>query len=255
MRLVGGVAGAPGYLPAQPRRCHRVQGAAVHGRQVIALHEVLGQALPVQRPVLGRRLDGAHLLGMIVADEPVEPVGRGVEVTRRAVEVDEQPSHPLRHGKRGQAAAGTIEAGARVDERCGQQRAVERVAPAVIGADEALRPSSSVEQPAATVTADVGQDRHAAVRPAHDDQGLAEHLERVVGAGFGHFVRSSHADPAAQEDTLDLQRQHRGVRVERRRHAQRHRRGAVTELAQRGRGVRRQGHADAFVTGAVREAR
>ena len=65
------------------------------------------------------------------------------------------------------------------------QRAIEAIRPAVVTADERFRAAAAVGEPHAAVAADVAECAHAAVVPAHDDDGYPGGVARDVRAGLG----------------------------------------------------------------------
>ncbi len=130
----------------------------MHPREVVVLHEVLGDELPVR---LDRVLGRAHepVLREPVAVEPRGQVAQLVlELRRRRVEADEDEAAPLRDADRVEPVLGLVELphvrhvehaalivgnpGLRREQRRPEARAVEVVRPGVVGAlEEAFDPA------------------------------------------------------------------------------------------------------------------
>ena len=204
---------------AEPRRGHRVQGPVVHGGEVVALHEVLGQALPVRVPRLRLAVTEHHVLHVVVAHQGHEPLEPRRERRRLPVEVDEEESLPHLRRDLGQPAARRVEIIAPLDERRPQQPAPQVVGPRVVRALEMLRAAATARDRHPAVPAHVGEHPKPVVVAPHHQQRLTEQVRRPVVAGRRRLLGAADAHPLPAEQLLGLDRQEFGGRVEVRRHA------------------------------------
>ena len=193
-------------------------GLAVADRQVVALHEILGEDLPVGVPdvvfaecfrVAGEIQMGDHRLGF------GEGFGR-----RRRVRIerhhDEAEPFLAAHGR--QLHVGLAEALVAAHRRGAAQGAVEIVGPGVIGADDGAGIATPFQQRRHAVAADVGHRPQRAVAVTQHDDRLAGDLHRQVVAGVLQCVGPAGADPFLGEDVLEFEGEEIRRRVDRARH-------------------------------------
>ena len=204
----------------------------MHPGQVVVLHEVLGDELPVR---LDRVLDRADepVLGEPVSVEPRGQVAQLVlELRRRRVEADEDEAAPLRGAGRVEPVIGPCRtpsrptcrtsprcssgnAGLRREQRRPEARPVEVVRPGVVRAlEEAFDPSIGSDDELGTAMAThvvVGAQLAGAV-PADEDRASGD-LGDDEGARSGDLVGDADRDPGGAEDALLLEGMERVGRV------------------------------------------
>ena len=139
-----------------------------------------------------------------------------------------------------------VEARLAVGARRAAQRAVQPVRPGVVGALDRLAPGVAVAERMASVPADVDEPAQLAVAGTREDDGERAGQGRGQLAGLGELVEARGVLPAAREDPLLLDAQHRrvGVPVVRQRASARDRRHRPN-LPASGRPPRRGGRAPA----------
>ena len=173
-------------------------------RQVVALHEVLGEHLPVGVPdvVLVEGLD--IVLHAEVGDErpgfgQAFGDGRGV-----AVERHEDPTEPFLAADGRQSVVLAAEVAVQRHRRRATQGAIEVVGPGVIGADDAAHPAAAGQQRRHAVQADVGEGAQAAVAVAHHGDRLAGDVPGEVVAWLLQRGGAADAEPFAAEQAVEL---------------------------------------------------
>ena len=194
----------------------------VHPRQVVVLHEVLADQLPVGLDVV---LDAAlqAVLAKAVAGEALGQIAELVlELGRLRVEADEDEEVPLgdAHGVEAHLVlverldVRHVEGDARLDGHLtlgGEQRraeafAVEVVRPRVVRArEETLDVARALAQAGAAVPAHVVVRTQFAVAVARDDQRAARNLDDEKVAGLAHLVGDADGHPAFGKELLLLE--------------------------------------------------
>ena len=167
----------------------------MHPGQVVVLHEVLGDELPVRLDLVLDPADEA-LLGEPVAGESLGKIAElVVERGRLGVEAHEDEAAPLVDANRVESVVGLVERldlahvedvllilgnpRLRREERCPQAGAVEVVGPRVVGALEEARDLALPlgDEPGAAVPADVVVRAKLAVAVPADDERAARDLD------------------------------------------------------------------------------
>ena len=179
----------------------------MHGGEVVALHEVLGQALPVRLPRLGLAVAEHHVFHVVVAHQRHQAFQPRPERRGLPVEIDEEESLPHLHRDLGQSAARLVEIVAALDERRAHEPPAQVVGPGVIRALEMLRVAGSARDRHAAVPADVGKHSQPAVPGAYHQQRLPEQIDRPVVAGSRRLLYPTDADPFRAEQRLYFGRQ------------------------------------------------
>src|SRR5579862_3370674 len=134
-----------------------MQRLRMHGAQVIALHEILDEALPVGVPDLLPAVEEVPLCLMIVSDVRLGRRELRSEWLGRAVEIHENEALPDLGAKLRQLTAALLEVRSLGDEWRRKKLAVEPVGPRVVAAHEARRMSRAVHDLVAAVPAHVGE--------------------------------------------------------------------------------------------------
>ena len=216
----------------RPRPCQRwwarhrgdLDEPRVHPGQVVVLHEVLGDELPVRVDLVLDPPDEA-LLGEPVAVESLGKIAElVVERGRLGVEAHEDEAAPFVDANGVKTVVGPVE---RLDlahvedvllilgnprfgreERCSQTRSVEVVRPRVVGALEEARDLALPlrDEPRPAVAADIVVRAKLAVAvPAHDERAAAD-LDDDERARLAYLVREADGHPGRAEDALAFQR-------------------------------------------------
>ena len=212
-RLIGGVFG--------PRRRGEVVDALVEPAGVIALHEVLGHDLPVERQVgHGGRVDGHHVLDVEVGHRLVEAAQPGRQRLGPVVEVDEDETLPHLGAQPRQPDVGLVEPVGPVHVGRADQAAVEVVGPPVVRAAEGVAVARGLRrrlEPLVRGPLGRGGDAHGPVLAhrahhvhlaglvASHDEGLAGHGGGVEVARVGYLVGPADAYPLPLVDGLHLE--------------------------------------------------
>ena len=145
---------------------------------------IVRNALPVHRAGTERDpADRPHLLEAMRRDLRFIRRHHRRDARPAALQPDEQEAAPILQLDRDQAESGRIEAG--IISRSGTPiTAVGAVGPGMIGAGQPLGAAGlAIDQPRAAMAADIGERAYRPVRPANDEDALAEQFERAPIAG------------------------------------------------------------------------
>jgi hypothetical protein len=220
----GGLRGEDRVLGREPGP-HRL---AMGDREVIALHEILGQQLPIRIPdmiVLGNGQITRHVIGrdhrLQRGQEPRQALGGGIEG-------DIDPALPDLAADLRQMMLARIEAGGALHMGGGQELAVGVIGPGVIGADDPAAASPPLDEAHHPMQADIGEGADAALAP-NDEEGLVVDGEAEVVARLRDLCGEARAEPAAGKEFVPLAREDFRVVVEAGRHGGRRGQGAVRQ--------------------------
>ena len=190
-------------------------------RQVIALHEVLGEDFPVRVPEMGLAEGlGVRLHGEVV-DETLnlgEMLGDGRQLR---IERDHDPAEPLLAPYRRQPIVLGAEVAIELHGRRRPQRAVEIVRPGMIRTDDRALVAGAFEQRRHAMEAHVRHGAQLAVAVANDEDRLARQLVCEVIAGLLECIGAADGHPLLGEYILDLAVQKFLACVDARRHGPR----------------------------------
>ena len=213
---------------APPRRTdHVVQlreaadRAGMTDRQMIALHEILGQNLPIGVPNMGlaKRFDiGLHLE---IVDEVLDLGELRRNWRRLGIERHHRPAEPGLAADLRQLVILLAETDVARHRRRPAQRPVEIIAPAMIGADDRAAIAGALQERRHAMAAHVGHRPQFAVLAADDDNRFARQLIGQVVAGVRQRAGAPDADPLAGEDVFQLALEEPLARVNARRHGAR----------------------------------
>ena len=208
-------------MPTQTRRRERMQSGAMHGRQMVALEEILDQALPVRLPFLVAGKNHTHVLDVHVPDHGFERTHgfRFGKRLRPRAQVDEDKSVPGFAGETRQPAFAQEIIVAFVDFGRAHERTVEIVSPGMVGAGELLRVAGALRDRHRTVSADIGHRDDTIGSAAHDEQRFAHQFRGHVVADVRDFLLAPEADPfhAKQLFALDFEKFGAGIKGSRHR--------------------------------------
>ena len=184
-------------------------------RHVIVLEVVVDRHLPVALPRIDPGLvDRLHLLEAIGPrdlDEVAPHLGEARAVAAHAHEHEPQQDLEL---DRLQSELGLVDAAERLLRGHAREPAVERVGPAVIGAGDARAAGAgAVQQTRTAMAADIGEGPDHAVLAAHDDDGIAHHVERGEGARLLQLVDVADELPGRPDQRLVFERRQLGVEI------------------------------------------
>ncbi len=179
---------------------------------VVPVEEVVDRQLPIAlRPVLAHAVQELDLApgGHQVDAEAAHPAEVLLERRRRWIEGRENEAAVARHlggGCEPPSLAIQVAAVEDVLAAHADQRAVEVVTPAVVGADEArgvaeFRPADAV----APMRTGIQQDVDAAVAPAHNNHFVLADPVREEVARLGELGLVAHEVPSPGEDALEFQ--------------------------------------------------
>ena len=195
-------------------------GSAVELEEVVALHEILGEDLPVRFPDM-LFAEGLGVVGEAVAARD-DLLHRPKQLIRRrnvGIERDVDPAIPDIAAYAGEAVVALVEGRAFVHPRGMAQAAVEAVGPGMIGAGDDLAVAASGKEQAHPVQADVGEGPDLSGMVAHDEDRLIDEPEGEIVAPFRNGVGPAGTDPFPGEDPFLFQGQERftGIDAGRRR--------------------------------------
>ena len=175
---------------------------------MVALHEVLGEDLPVRLPDM-LFAEGLGVVGEAVAARD-DLLHRPKQVLRRrnvGIQRDVDPAIPDIAAHMREAVVAPVEGRARVHPRGMAQAAVEAVGPGMVGAGDDLAVAASGEEQAHPVQADVGEGPDFSGVVAHDEDRLVDEPEGEIVAPFRNGVGPAGTDPFPGKDPLPFQGQ------------------------------------------------
>ena len=124
---------------------------------------------------------------------------------RTWIEINKEKTGPPLQPDRGQAEIGFVEADPFLHlGGCAQKRAVQRVQPRMIGANEVLPIARAARHKTAAMPARVGESAGTTIPAAHQQDRCATDLDRQIVAGFGDLLFACDAQPLAAEDAFDF---------------------------------------------------
>jgi len=196
-----------------------------------------------RRLIRGQRVRGERVRGERVRGERV----RGERVRER------NEHEACNHAHRGafERKIRAVEAGGILHVARGQERAVERVRPRMVGA--AKRSDrvavAALAETRAAMPADVVERVHRTGLVAHDDQALAGDAREQIVARLRNAARMTHADPLACEEAfalraervvrqIEFRGERSGLRADRRPHERLHVLSIASDAAIRSRNAR-----------------
>ena len=181
-----------------------VEGGLVDERQVVLLHGVLDEELPVARQDELDRARGHQVLAVVGR----ELLGHIAEVVHEAfgvgVEAHEDEAAPSLETDRLEAVIALVEVERLVHAVGAPEGAVEVVDPAVVGADESAAVALVLGHLRTPVAACVGEGPHLAVAPARDDERHTHIVDGEVVARIWYLIDAPEEVPYLHEDMLDL---------------------------------------------------
>ena len=181
---------------------------------MIALHEVLGQDLPIRLPNVVLHHHRDVIRHAIAADHLFEGRELRAQVGRVGVQRGVDPALPDLAGQLGKAHLIGREIGAFLHEGRAQQAAVQVVSPGVVGADDVPALALAFQKPHHAMAADIGEAADGAVPAAEGEDRLRADGEGQVVACLGNVCGAPQADPAAMKEALALQCQKFGRAIE-----------------------------------------
>ncbi len=187
-------------------------------RQVVALHEILGEHLPVRVPHMGLAEALDVVFHLVLGDHLFQRAQRRGDARTILVEGDVDPAEPFLAADRRQDVVVLAEAGGLGHERRPSQVAVEAIGPGVIGADDRTLVAGAFQQGRHAMQADIGEGAQLAVLVAQHHDRLAGKLVGEIVASIGEPIRAADANPFLREDCLDLASEEFRARIHARRH-------------------------------------
>src|SRR6185295_7074286 len=124
-------------------------------------------------------------------------------------EADKDKAAPDLLFQRHQAVAREVEIFKTLPGWNGLQRAVEAIAPSVIGTDQAMAAIARFagRNARGAMAASIVEATHHAIAAAQREKFLAQNIERVVVAGLGDIVDMADEMPGAGEDVCSFRRE------------------------------------------------
>ncbi|MCY1510838.1 hypothetical protein D9M68_452270 [compost metagenome] len=199
---------------------HRGQERLVHQREVVGVGGVFQLDLPVAGEAETVLAGNLHAITGALLHEQVDPLLRRAEEVHQRLDVvlegGEDHAVVLLDAQAHQGQFALVQAvGVAFRVRHAAQAAVQGVAPAVVGADEAVGLALLVlADGGATVAATVEQHVHVLLAVTHDDHRLLADVGALVAAGLGNLAGVGDPDPGAVEDLFQLFVEEAGVGVE-----------------------------------------
>ena len=180
---------------------------------MIALQERVHDELPVRGDVMGASAE--EILAGQVEGVEIMPERLGFREIRSLVEREPDQAARLARRQALQAESRLVEAGKAVGARQSGELPVQRIAPGVIGADQARGADRLVplDQPRAAMLADIQEDMGDAVAIARDQQRLAEAVMRYRHIGFGEQGRRRDHQRQSCEDPFLFGDMARGIGI------------------------------------------
>src|SRR6185437_13163501 len=167
---------------------------------VIALEVIVDVIFPVAGDVVVVMAMEGVGVERSLAQPRVDP-GHDFRERHHGIERRERESAPFGHGRFRQTDRGGIEIAYAVHFGRAQQAAIQRVAPAMVVAAQALGVAAVTgRQRTSAMAADVVQGAQRAVVPAHQQQRHASDVRNDVVAGIGKLVGTREPLPAVRED-------------------------------------------------------
>ena len=208
-RLLDGTLRVEGSVPRQHHRTVGDDGVLpllpgelrVDPRGVEVLRVVLEQQLPVEGALGGLALGELEFVRGVRVDGGRE--GTEVEHRRLGDRADEHEPRPLGDAHLEQAEVLGVEGRRALHPVAGRQRAVEPVAPRVVGAAQHAAGPAPVGHGGTPVPARVEEGLELALGRAGDDHGHVAGVRRHPAA-VGHVVDHAHAGPAGAEHRAEL---------------------------------------------------
>src|SRR5687767_5792223 len=142
-------------VPAQLRWVDRMERLAMERREMVALHEILQEALPIHLPHIFNDIAESHLLHVIGRNQGVQAGKPRPQRWRIRGERDKHEPLPERARKFREPAAGAVEIVSFVDTGSADQAAESVVGPVVIGTDKVPSVPPATGQDGAAMTANV----------------------------------------------------------------------------------------------------
>ena len=190
-------------------------------RQVVALHEILDQRLPVCAPFLEPGFGAVTLLDPVIGDKGLQTGEVGSQRRRIVSGVHEQEAAPFLESEFRQCAGGGIEPLDLVHIGCLAQRAVQIIAPGMIGAGQHGRLALALDKRHSAMPADIRIGADIALSVTHHHHRLVADLHRHILSGRCDFRGMAGTDPAIGKQARLLLLEHGRIIVIPARHGMR----------------------------------
>ena len=190
-------------------------------RQVVALHEILDQRLPVRAPFLEPGFGAVTLLDPVIGDKGLQTGEVGSQRRRIVSGVHEQEAAPFLESEFRQCAGGGIEPLDLVHIGCLAQRAVQIIAPGMIGAGQHGRLALALDKRHSAMPADIRIGADIALPVTHHHHRLVADLHRHILSGRCDFRGMAGTDPAIGKQARLLLLEHGRIIVIPARHGMR----------------------------------
>ena len=177
---------------------------AVADRQVVALHVVLGQDLPVGVPDMGFAEGLGVVLKAEIGDHFIQRRQPGEDCIGFGVQRDVDPAEPFFTTDRRQTKVFLAETVVALHSRRTAQCAVQIVGPGVIGAGDCADVATPLQQRRHAVQADIRHRPEHLVAATHHHDRLAGNNAGNVVAGFRQRTGAADADPVMAKHRLQF---------------------------------------------------
>ena len=190
-------------------------------RQVVALHEILDQRLPVRAPFLEPGFGAVALFNPVIGNEWLQRGKVGGQRRRIVSGVHEQEAAPFLESEFRQCAGGGIEPLDLVHIGCLAQRAVQIIAPGMVGAGQHSCLALALDKRHSAMSADIRIGANIALSVTHHHNGFVADLHSHILSRRGDLRGMAGTDPAICEQARLLLLEHGRIIVIPARHGMR----------------------------------